>query len=106
MGKPTYTAAQIAERVGLELRGDGAVQLDGVASLGAARPHQLSFLANPRYRAQLAETAAGAVILHPDQAADHAGTALLAADPYVAYARAAALFEVRDAAAAGIHPSA
>src|SRR3546814_6180472 len=34
------------------------------------------------------------------------GTALVAADPYVAFARAAALFETREAREPGIHASA
>ena len=106
MGKQAYTAAQIAEHAGLELRGDSTVRIDGVASLGAAGPGRLSFLANPRFRAQLEGTGAGAVILRPDDAAGYAGTALLARDPYVAYAKAAALFERREATDAGIHPSA
>ena len=106
MDKQAYTAAQIAEHVGLELRGDGSARIDGVASLGAAGPGQLSFLANRRYLSSLAETGAGAVILRPDDAGDYAGTALLAPDPYVAYARAAALFELREATDPGIHPSA
>ena len=106
MGKQVHTAAGIAGLLGLELRGDGGAALTGVATLAAAQPDQIAFLANPRYRAQLDDTRAGAVILHPDQAAEYAGTALLAADPYVAYARAAALFEVREATAPGIHPSA
>src|SRR5690554_494583 len=106
MGKQAYTAAQIAEHVGLELRGDGDVRIDGVASLGAAGPSQISFLANRRYLSSLAGTGAGVVILRPDHAGDYAGTALLAPDPYVAYARAATLFELREANDPGIHPSA
>ena len=38
--------------------------------------------------------------------ARHAGTALLAEDPYVAFARIAALFDARVARPPGIHPSA
>jgi len=106
METKVYTAAQIADRLGLELRGDGGVRICGVASLGAAGPDELGFMANPRYRDQLTASRAGVVILRPEDADSHAGTVLLAPDPYVAYARAAALFEVREAAAPGIHPSA
>lgn len=105
MGR-TYTAAQIADRLGLELRGDGDVRLTGVASLAAAGPGQLSFLANPRYRGELATTGAGAVIVTGSEAGNREGTVLIARDPYVAYAKAASLFEVREAADPGIHPSA
>jgi len=105
MGR-TYTAGQIADRLGLELRGDGDVRLTGVASLAAAGPGQLSFLANPRYRGELATTGAGAVIVTGSEAGNREGTVLIARDPYVAYAKAASLFEVREAADPGIHPSA
>lgn len=106
MDKQAYTAAEIAAHTGLELRGDGAVRIEGVASLGAAQPHQLTFLANPRYRAQLQDSRAGVVILQPEEADSFNGTALLAADPYVAYARAATLFERREATDPGVHPTA
>src|SRR5690554_152489 len=106
MDKRGYTIAQIAAHAGLELRGDGELRIEGVASLGAAGPHQLSFLANRRYRDQLATTTAGVVILQPGQAGEHVGTVLLAADPYVAYARAATLFDIREANDPGIHSSA
>ena len=64
---------------------------------------QLGFLANPRYRAQLAATQAGAIVLRAADADGYAGTALIADDPYVAFARIAALFERTPRARTG-HP--
>jgi len=101
-----YTAAQLAERLGLALRGDPAARVSGVATLARATPSQLAFLANPRYRAQLAESRAGIVVMRAGDAEGHAGTALVARDPYAAFARAAALFENREAADPGVHPGA
>jgi len=101
-----FTLAQLAERFGLELRGDGAREIAGVGTLSAAGAHKLSFLANPQYRAQLANTDAGAVVLRADDV-EHCRTAcLIAPDPYVAFARIAALFDRAAAAAPGVHPSA
>ena len=57
------TAGALAERFGLALRGDADVVVEGVATLASAGPAQLSFLANPRYRAQLAGSGAGVVVL-------------------------------------------
>ena len=54
MDAPTYTAAELAERFALQVRGDGATRVAGVATLAGAGPDQLAFLANPRYRTQLA----------------------------------------------------
>ena len=101
-----HTATALAERFGLGLRGDGAVEVDAVATLAGAGPRQLAFLSNPRYRAQLAQSKAGIVVMREDDAADHAGTALIAGDPYVAFARIAALFDPPRAPRPGIHPSA
>lgn len=101
-----FTAGEIAERFGLAVQGDPAVVVSSVATLVRATADELSFLANPRYRAQLVDSAAGVVILGAHAAAGHAGTALIAEDPYVAFAKAAALFEPRPTVASGIHPSA
>jgi UDP-3-O-[3-hydroxymyristoyl] glucosamine N-acyltransferase len=102
----THTAAQLASRFGLALRGDGEVSVSGVSTLAGAHPDQLSFLANPRYRSQLADTAAGIVIMRAEDAGAYAGTALLADDPYAAFARVSALFDVVEPAVPGVHPSA
>ena len=61
----TYTLAELAKRFALELRGDGAVSIPDVATLAAAQSTQIGFLANPRYRGELATTQAAAVI-HKD----------------------------------------
>jgi UDP-3-O-[3-hydroxymyristoyl] glucosamine N-acyltransferase len=106
MSRPSHRAADLAERFALRLHGDGAVVLDGVATLANAGPGKLAFLANPRYRAQLAQTRAGAVVMRAADAEGYAGTALLADDPYAAFARLAAQFETRPVPEPGMHPSA
>jgi UDP-3-O-[3-hydroxymyristoyl] glucosamine N-acyltransferase len=98
-------ASELARRFDLDLQGEDRA-LDGVATLARAGATQLAFLANPRYRAQLAQTGAGAVVLRAADAAGFAGSALIARDPYAAFARIAALFEPRPARPPGIHPSA
>jgi UDP-3-O-[3-hydroxymyristoyl] glucosamine N-acyltransferase len=105
MTSPAFAASALAERFGLELRG-GDRRVEGVGTLADATPAQLAFLANPRYRAQLAATAAGVVVLREQDAAAREGSVLVARDPYAAFARIAALFERRPAFAPGVHPSA
>ena len=100
------TAAALAERFELTLRGDGDRLIDGVATLARAGASQLAFLANPRYRSQLAESSAGLVVMREDDAEGYAGDALIAKDPYAAFAKMAALFDHRPAFAPGIHASA
>ena len=101
-----YPLAQLAERFALELRGEGSLTISGVGTLAAATPAQLSFLANPRYRGELRACRAGAVVLRADDAAECPGAALIAADPYVAFAKIAAIFDVPPAAAPGAHATA
>jgi UDP-3-O-[3-hydroxymyristoyl] glucosamine N-acyltransferase len=106
MASTTHTAAALAERFGLALRGDGATAIDSVATLSGAGPRQLSFLANPRYRGQLAGSAAGVVVVREADAAELDRTLLVARDPYVAFAKIAALFDPPQVASPGVHASA
>jgi len=106
MIKPTYSLAALAERFRLELRGDGTRSIVGVGTLATATAEQLSFLANPHYRAQLASSRAGAVVLRADDVEHCTNASLIAPDPYVAFAKIAALFDPAPAAVPGIHPSA
>jgi UDP-3-O-[3-hydroxymyristoyl] glucosamine N-acyltransferase len=101
-----FALAQLAERFALDLRGDGSRMISGVGTLATATAAQLSFLANPRYRAELRASHAGAVVLRADDAPECPAPALVAADPYVAFAKIAALFDAPAAGEPGIHPTA
>jgi len=103
------TVAEIVQRQGGECVGDGALAVDRMATLEAAGPTHIAFLANPRYRAQLASTQAGCVIVAPALAGEAAarGTAIVTSDPYLYYARLSQWWAASDGpAAAGVHPSA
>lgn len=104
--QPHPTLAELAERFGLRLRGDGTRRIEGIATLANAGSGQLTFLSNSKYGAQLAGTAAAAVILHEENLDDCPVDALVAADPYVTYAKVAALFERLPASTPGTHPTA
>jgi len=106
MASPSFTAAEIAQRFGLELRGIADRPITGVATLARAEAGQLAFLANSRYRAQLAESRASLVVVRADDAEGAPGAVLVAKDPYAAFARIAALFDHKPVREAGIHPSA
>ncbi len=101
-----YRIDELARRFGLEARGNTTAVIRGVAPLAGAAGDRLAFLANPRYASELAHTTAGVVVL----AGEHAGASpvpvLVARDPYLAYARIAALFDHAAAPAPGVHPSA
>jgi UDP-3-O-[3-hydroxymyristoyl] glucosamine N-acyltransferase len=104
--RPRFTAGELAGRFGLEVQGDREVAVSGVGTLARATPDQLSFLANPKYRAQLATSTAGIVVTRAEDAAGAAATVLVARDPYATYARIATLFEPKAARPPGVHPSA
>jgi UDP-3-O-[3-hydroxymyristoyl] glucosamine N-acyltransferase len=95
---------ELAERLGCERLGDGEVDIRGVAGLDEAGPGDLTFLANPRYAPKLATTRAAAVVLGPGHEASL--PRLVAANPYLVFARAVALVAPPPRPAAGVHPAA
>ncbi len=103
-----YPLARLVDEIGAELRGASDGPFVGVAPLQAAGPDQVSFLDNRRYLPLLAGTGAGAVIVSPAfaDAVPASCAALVTPEPYLGWARVAALFHPRDEATPGIHPSA
>ncbi|HUP97468.1 MAG TPA: UDP-3-O-(3-hydroxymyristoyl)glucosamine N-acyltransferase [Usitatibacter sp.] len=100
------TLAQITERLGGEAVGEVTQPLTGVSTLDSAGPTQIAFLANPKYRARLATTRAGAVIVGPGDRTAARSPLIVSENPYAYYARTVALFHPPRAARPGIHPSA
>lgn len=79
--------AEIVARFGGDLQGDGRIVVTSLATLEKATPQQLSFLANPKYRRQLATTRAGAVIVAPDMAEHCLVAMIVTPQPYLYFAR-------------------
>lgn len=100
------TLAELARLVGGRTAGNPKTRVDSAASLGQAGPGQLSFFANRRYREALRTTRAGIVILAPRDASLRDGPALLADDPYLAYAWAAGALHPPSPVQAGVSPAA
>jgi UDP-3-O-[3-hydroxymyristoyl] glucosamine N-acyltransferase len=97
---------ELAERCGAELAGNGELMIHRVATLEDADARSISFLSNARYRAQLASTRAGAVIVAPRDAEATPLPKLVTSNPYAVYARIAAIFHPPAAAVPGVHPTA
>lgn len=101
---------ELAEKIGatLHLSADDTeqTQIDSLSTLANAGIGQISFLSNSKYRSQLADTTAQAVILHPDELSHCPGSALVHENPYVGFALAAQALDSTPDAACGIHPSA
>ena len=101
-----HSLSDLAERFGLSVHGNPNRLISGVATLAGAGPEHLGFLANPRYRSELAHAHAGALVLREADLPHWRGDALLSPDPYAAFARIAAVFERLETIVAGVHPSA
>ncbi|MBF2760934.1 MAG: UDP-3-O-(3-hydroxymyristoyl)glucosamine N-acyltransferase [Ectothiorhodospiraceae bacterium AqS1] len=88
------------------------IEVERIATLDAAGPQDISFFSNPRYRARLASTQAAAVILAADFIEECPAARLVVDNPYLGYAKAAALFSPPPsfvpgiAAGAFVHPGA
>ena len=84
------TLNELARISGGDVHGDGNSRLEGVDTLQDATPGKITFYANSRYRRYLSTTKATAVILRQDDLAGCPTNALIADNPYLAYARVAA----------------
>ena len=104
--------AQLVERFGGELVGDGATIVQGIAPLDQAGRDHITFLSNPKLRGAAAASKAAALILSAEEAAllptEFVGSRILTANPYAYFARVAQWFAAALAPQfiPGIHPSA
>lgn len=87
--------ADIAQQFQLELRGDGDVDITGIAGLEEAGPGQLSFLFNPAYRDVLSTSQAAAVVLRSKDLELTDKPALISQSPRLTWAKVAGLFDPR-----------
>ena len=102
----TILLADIATHVDGEMLGGENPEIRGIATLTNATPEDLSFLTHSRYRRQLVATRAAAVLLAD---ADKEATDLpriVCGDPYLAYAKVAALLFPVAAVVPGVHRTA
>jgi len=106
----SVSAREVVQALGGELIGSPELQITRIGALEGATPSTISFLANPRFEAQLVRSRAGCVIVAPvyRDAAATRGAAIVTPDPYLYYARLTQWWVglTRPATPAGIHPSA
>lgn len=100
------TATELVCQLGGQLRGED-VLITNITSLQQAGGNDISFLSNPRLRAQAQDSRAGVLIVTENSAEILSGRTLIVTDdPYLYFARVARLFHPRSQPQAGIHPSA
>lgn len=97
---------EIVSRLGGELAGDGSVVVSQVGSLASAGAGQIAFIVNAKYRQQLRETRASALIVPPQFADETALPRIIHANPYAYYARVVGLLNPPAQRTPGAHPSA
>ena len=97
------TLAELADRLGCTLEGDGAVDIARVASLDDAGPGEVTFLANPKYAAKVKTTRASAIIAN-DGVQDAPCAVLRTPEPYLAFAEAVAVLMTSPVVPPAISP--
>jgi len=99
--------SKLAQRIGGTLDGDGTIEIHGVAGIREAAESEVSFLANPKYAPQAAETRASALIVSEDWNAESPAALIRVSNPDAAFAKAAMLFYTpAPLPDEGVHPSA
>jgi UDP-3-O-[3-hydroxymyristoyl] glucosamine N-acyltransferase len=104
---------QLAEKLGAELHPGAEESLEAAAQreitrvggIETADAATLTFVANPKYASLARTSAAGAIVVEPGFAEIPAAT-LRIANPYLAFARAVAIFHPPPLYAPGVHPTA
>ncbi len=87
-----------------------SLQFSGLSTLESANDSQISFLANPKYASDLADSDAGAIFIKESHAAHCKHLALVTDNPYLAYAKASQFMRERLGdiidVEVGVHPTA
>ncbi|WP_150137546.1 UDP-3-O-(3-hydroxymyristoyl)glucosamine N-acyltransferase [Candidatus Enterovibrio escicola] len=101
----SITLAELAERLGAKLQGDGTVVISSIASMDKAGKGQITFLVGRKYRKHLAKCQASAVIIKEVDLICPNRNALVMKDPYLGYALTAQFLDTTPACASDIAPS-
>lgn len=103
---------KLVERLGGQLIGDADIEIVGIAPLSDAGASHITFLSNPKLRAQAAQTKAAALIVSPGDdaaiSATYKGARIVTDNPYAYFAKAAQWFAQAQAipVVPGIHATA
>lgn len=95
--------SDLAAALGCELRGDGSIEITGVAGMEQAGAAEITFLANPKYAPKVKHTRAAAILVKTFLE-DITPAQLISKNPYLDFARALELFYQPPQPSPGIHP--
>ncbi|MBI5874264.1 MAG: UDP-3-O-(3-hydroxymyristoyl)glucosamine N-acyltransferase [Deltaproteobacteria bacterium] len=100
------TLKELARFVGGDIAGDENIAISDVAGIDNAGEGDITFIANPKYIAMIANAKASAFIVSPDVKAQAGKNFLYVKNPYLAFAKILALFNPPPLPYNGIHPDA
>jgi len=89
---PSYSLKDLADKVKGDLIGDPEVAISSIATIQNASSGCISFIANPKYKKFLVDSAASAIIVSPELSYDLKTSGIIVEDPYSAYAKISSLF--------------
>lgn len=98
--------ADIVSRLGGRIAGNAATVVTQVGSLENAASGQIAFFSNPRYKAQLAQTRAGAIVLSAPAETLTELPRIVTDNPYAYFAHLSRLFNPETKLSPGIHAQA
>jgi UDP-3-O-[3-hydroxymyristoyl] glucosamine N-acyltransferase len=97
---------EIATKLGLELRGDGELEIAMPAPIETAAAGMITFAVGPKYAAALRASSASAAIVAAEIAGEARCAVLISANPVFDFARVLGLFFPPYRPPAGVHPTA
>ena len=106
MSNTAFTLEHLASKYACKIQGDPSTVITNVATLSNASNDSLTFFANTKYKSELQETNAAAVILSEHDLKFCSTASLVTNDPYLLFARIASDFDISKQFQPGIHPSA
>jgi UDP-3-O-[3-hydroxymyristoyl] glucosamine N-acyltransferase len=100
------TTGELAERLGLPLRGDPSLSIASAATLEDAGPEQLAFVGGPKYFEAAIRSNAGCIIAPPEYFGADGQTIIESQQPRAHFAKALGLLYPAQPIRPGVHPSA
>jgi UDP-3-O-[3-hydroxymyristoyl] glucosamine N-acyltransferase len=97
---------ELAAKLDCQLTGDPDLEITGLATIEEAKPAQLTFLSNIKYRRYLTTTTASAVIVDDPSVVPSRLSLIISPHPYLTFAQALALFFSPPRLPLGVHPQA
>ena len=88
------TLKEISDLIGGDLCGDGQLEITGVSGIKEAQPNEITFVANAKYRSEIRNTKASAIIIGPD-IRYNGKTTIRVPDPYLSFVKVLEMFSWR-----------